>query len=58
MTQMSPLRRHMIEDMAVAKSFRRLRRIGFDKAAIRVRQVHAKIMEPDLLARAICAANR
>ena len=36
--------------MAVAKGFRRLGRIGLDEAAIRVRQIHAKIMEPDLLA--------
>ena len=31
-------------------SFRRLGRIGFDEATVGVRQIHAKIMEPDLLA--------
>ena len=36
--------------MAIAEGLRRLRRIGFDEATIRVRQIHAKIEEPDLLA--------
>ena len=39
--------------MAIAKGLRRLGGIGFDETAVRVRQVHAKIMEPDLLARDI-----
>src|ERR1700732_1062788 len=39
--------------MALAKGFSGLGRIALDEAAIRVRQVHAKIMEPDLLARDI-----
>ena len=39
--------------VAIAKGFRRLRRIGFDKATVRVRQVHTQIMKPDLLARDI-----
>src|SRR5450759_3104203 len=39
--------------MAVAKGFSRLGWIGFDETAIRVRQIHAKIMEPDLLTRDI-----
>src|ERR1035437_3027679 len=37
--------------MAVAEGFRRLGRIRFDEAAVRMRQIHAKVMEPDLLAR-------
>jgi hypothetical protein len=47
---------HVILDnlnMAIAEGFRRLSRIGLDEAAIRVRQVHAKIIKPDLLARDI-----
>ena len=39
--------------MAVAESLSRLGRIGLDKAAVRVRQIHAKVMEPHLLARDI-----
>jgi hypothetical protein len=35
--------------MAVAEGFRGLSRIGLDEAAIRVRQIHAKIMEANLL---------
>ena len=36
--------------MAIAKGFRCLGRIRLDETAIRVRQIHAKIMEPNLLA--------
>jgi hypothetical protein len=36
--------------MAIAEGFCRLGRIGFDKATIRVRQIHAKVMEAHLLA--------
>ena len=36
--------------MAIAESLSRLSWIGFDKAAVRLRQIHTKIMEPDLLA--------
>ena len=39
--------------MAIAKSLRRFGGIGFDEAAVRVRQVQAKIVEADLLARDI-----
>ena len=39
--------------MAVAKSLGRFSGIGFDETAVRVWQVHAKIMEPDFLARDI-----
>ena len=42
-------RRHM----AVAEGFRRLGWIGLDEAAVRVRQIHAKVMKADLLARDI-----
>src|ERR1700730_1669714 len=42
-------RRHM----TIAKGFRRLGRIGLDEAAVRVRQIHTKIMKADLLARDI-----
>ena len=40
-------------------AFSGLGRIGLDEAAVRVRQVHAKIMEPALLARdiRICLAK-
>ena len=36
--------------MAIAKSFRRFGRIRLDETAVRVRQIHAKIMEANLLA--------
>src|SRR5271157_4913042 len=36
--------------MAIAKGFRCFGRIRLDETAIRVRQIHAKIMEPNLLA--------
>jgi hypothetical protein len=45
-TAEKPERRHM----PVAEGFRRLRRIRLHKAAVRMWQVHAKIMEPHLLA--------
>ena len=36
-----------------AKGLRCLRRVGFDKTTVRVRQVHAQIMEPHFFARDI-----
>jgi hypothetical protein len=39
--------------MAIAESFRRLGGIGLGEAAVRVRQIDAKEMQPDLLARDI-----
>ena len=47
--------RHAAEEiecrhMAIAKGFRCFGRIRLDETAIRVRQIHAKIMEPNLLA--------
>ena len=36
--------------MAVVNGFRCFGRIGLDETAIRVRQIHAKIVEADLLA--------
>src|SRR3954469_18033364 len=38
-------------DMTVAEGFRCLSRIRFDEAAVRMRQVHAKVVEPYLPAR-------
>ena len=38
-------------NMTVTEGFRRLSGICFDEAAVRVRQIHAKVMEPDFLAR-------
>lgn len=37
----------------IAESLCRLRRVGFDKTTVRVRQVHAQIIEPHLFARNI-----
>ena len=37
-------------DMAITEGFSRLSWIGFDKAAIRMWKIHAKVMVPDLLA--------
>jgi hypothetical protein len=39
--------------LAIAESFRRLGEIGLGEAAVRVRQMDAKEMQPDLLARDI-----
>ena len=37
--------------MAITEGFRCLGRIRPDEAAVRMRQIHAEVMEPDLLAR-------